>query len=106
MWQAWTNGILGLWLILAAFLGFGPTANLANNLIVGALVGITASTALKGKPGQSWSALVFAVWMIVAAFIPSLVDGAGYLYNDLISGLVITIAGFASFGHSHQEKLA
>lgn len=106
MWQAWTNGILGLWLILAAFLGFGPTANLVDNLIVGALVGITASTALKAKPSQSWTALIFAVWMIVAAFIPSLIDGAGYLYNDLIAGIIITIAGFASFGHAQQHKLA
>jgi len=104
MWQAWTNGIVGLWLILAALLGFGPTANLVDNLIVGLVVSITAGTALKRKPWQSWSALVFAVWMMIAAFIPSLVDGAGYLYNDFIAGMIITIAGFASFGtHTRQS---
>jgi hypothetical protein len=34
------NGILGLWLILVAFLKFGTTANLWNYLIVGVLVAI------------------------------------------------------------------
>lgn len=34
------NGILGLWLILVAFLNFSASANLWNYLIVGALVAI------------------------------------------------------------------
>ncbi|MGB9592031.1 MAG: SPW repeat domain-containing protein [Candidatus Kryptoniota bacterium] len=106
MWQAWTNAVLGLWLMVAAFLGFGPTANLWDNLIVGLVVAIASVTILKQKPWQAWLALIFGVWMIIAAFIPSLVDGTGYLYNDLTSGLIIAIAGFASFGQSHQQKVA
>ncbi|MCL5021170.1 MAG: hypothetical protein M1339_05830 [Bacteroidetes bacterium] len=106
MWQAWTNAILGLWFLLAAFLGFGPSANLWDNLIVGLVVAITSVTILKDKPWQAWLALVFSLWMIIAAFIPSMVGGAGYVYNDIISGIIIAIAGFASFGASHQEKLA
>lgn len=106
MWQAWTNGILGLWIVLAAFLGFNPTANLWDDLILGLAIFITSVTILKDKPWQAWLALVFGVWMMVAAFIPSLIDGTGYIYNDLISGLIIAIAGFASLGTSQQTKLA
>jgi hypothetical protein len=106
MWQAWTNAVLGLWLMVAAFLGLGPTVNLWDNLIVGIVVAIASLTILKEKPWQAWLALILGVWMIIAAFIPSLVDGTGYIYNDLISGIIIAIAGFAAFGQSHQEKVA
>ncbi len=106
MWQAWMNSILGLWFVAVAFLGFGPSANLWDDLIVGLVVAATSLTILRNKPWQAWLAVIFGVWMIVAAFVPSLVDGAGYVYNDLISGIIIAIAGFASFGASHQEKLA
>jgi hypothetical protein len=34
------NGILGLWLVVAAFLNFGASVNLWNYLIVGVLVAI------------------------------------------------------------------
>ena len=106
MWQAWTNAVLGLWFVVAAFLGFSPSANLWDNLVIGLFVAATSLTILKDKPWQAWLAAIFGVWMIVAAFVPSLVDGSGYVYNDLISGIIIAIAGFASFGASHQEKLA
>jgi len=106
MWQAWVNGILGLWLIVAAFLGFGATANLWNDLIVGLVVAIVSLTILKEKPWQAWLALILGVWMIIAAFIPSLVSGSGYIYNDVISGLIIAIAGFAALGKSQVQKVA
>jgi uncharacterized RDD family membrane protein YckC len=106
MWQAWTNSILGLWLIIVAFLGFGPSGNLWNDLVVGLIVAVTSLTILKEKPWQGWLAVIFGAWMIIAAFVPTLIDGTGYVYNDFISGIIIAIAGFASFGASHQEKLA
>ncbi len=106
MWQAWTNAVLGSWFVVAAFLGFSPSANLWDNLVIGLVVAATSLTILKDKPWQAWLAAIFGVWMIVAAFVPSLIDGPGYVYNDLISGIIIAIAGFASFGASHQEELA
>ena len=38
MWQDWINGILGLWLILSAFVGMSVGATMANLVIVGIVV--------------------------------------------------------------------
>lgn len=40
MWQQWVNGVLGLWLILSAFIGFTPSAMTTNLVIVGIVVAI------------------------------------------------------------------
>lgn len=105
MWQAWSIGILGLWFVVSAFFGFNPTTNLWNDLIIGLVVLLAAGTVLKKNPWQAWLALIFGVWMIIAAFIPSLIEGTGYLYNNLISGIIIAVAGFAMFGSSSHKKL-
>ncbi len=106
MWQSWTNAILGIWLISAAFLGLDPAVGIWNDLIAGAVVVISSLTILKVREWQGWLAMVFGAWMIIAAFIPSLTGGIGYVYNDLISGLIITIAGFASMGRRNEEGFA
>lgn len=102
LWQSWTNGLLGVWLALAAFLGFTDAGNLWNDIIVGLTVVVVSATILKDKPWQSWTALIVGAWMILAAFIPSLITGTGNLYNDLTSGIIIAIAGFAAY--SEAEK--
>lgn len=37
MWQAWTTGILGIWLIIASFILSG---NIMNQLIVGVAIAV------------------------------------------------------------------
>ncbi len=106
MWQSWTNAILGIWLTSAAFLGLDPVLSIWNDLIVGVVVAISSLTIMKERQWQGWLAMVFGAWMIIAVFIRPLTGGIGYVYNDLISGLIITIAGFASMGRRHEERLA
>ncbi len=106
MWQSWTNAILGIWLISAAFLGLDPVLNIWNDLIAGVVVAIGSLTIVKEREWQGWLGIVFGAWTIIAAFLPSLTGGIGYVYNDLISGLIITIAGFASMGRRNEEGFA
>ncbi len=106
MRQSWTNAILGIWLIVAAFLDLHPAMNLWDDLVVGLVVVVTSRTLVRDKPWQGWLATVFGGWLTIAAFIPALTGGAGYSYNDLISGLIITITGFASMGRRNEEMLA
>jgi hypothetical protein len=40
MWQHWINAVLGLWVILSAFLGFSAEAMTTNLVIVGIVVAI------------------------------------------------------------------
>ncbi len=105
MWQAWTNGILGIWLVIAAFLPMSATANLWDNLIVGIVVGIAGLTMVKEKPWQGWLAGIMGLWLIVAAFIPALQLHTGNLWNDLISGVVVMVAGFGALnaGEKHHQ---
>lgn len=37
MWQQWINFIVGLWIILSAYLGFTP-ANMATNLTISGII--------------------------------------------------------------------
>lgn len=42
MWQQWVNGILGLWLIVSAFINFAPQTAAWNIGISGAIIAILA----------------------------------------------------------------
>ena len=100
MWQAWVNGILGIWLVIAAFLNFAPKGNLWDNLIVGVIVAVLGFTMVKAKPWQGWLAGIVGLWLVVAAFIPGLQAHTGNLWNDLICGILVIIAGFGALGKS------
>ncbi len=98
MWQAWTNGLLGAWIFISAFMEFSPTLNLWNDLVIGAIVAYVSYTILKDKPWQAWLGIIMGLWLVVAAFIPAMQVGSGYLWNDVISGTLLMIAGFAAVG--------
>ncbi len=104
MWKGWVNGLLGLWLIIAAFLKFSATAVMWNNLIVGIIVTIVALLMIKEKPWQGWLGTIAGILLFIAAFIKSLQTGAGYLWTDLILGILIAIAGFAALGKSESSN--
>jgi hypothetical protein len=106
LWQSWTIGILGVWLMVAAFLEFDPVANLWNNLIVGIIVAFVGYGIVKQKPWQSWTSMVMGVWLIIAAFIPYLLVDKGYVWNDFISGIIITVAGFGALSKSEKASHA
>lgn len=106
MWKSWTNALLGLWLISAAFLGLASSINIWNDLFVGAVVAVISLKIMKDRAWQGWLAVVFGAWIIIAAFVPSLTGGIGYIYNDLIAGLIIAITGFASMVRRDEERLA
>lgn len=98
MWQAWTNGILGLWLFIAAFLSFTPKGNMWDDLIVGIIVGIAGFTMIKAKAWQGWTAGILGIWLIIAAFIPGLQAHVGNMWNGIIVGILLMIAGFGALG--------
>jgi hypothetical protein len=106
MWQAWTNGILGVWLAVAAFLQMDVPSAKMNDIFIGAIVALVAYYMPKEKAWQRWLMIVVGAWVFVAGFIPGLVDGNGYASNNLISGVLIAIAGFAAFTRTPGVKTA
>jgi hypothetical protein len=53
MWKNWVNGILGLWLIVSAFVGITATGMTANLVIVGIVVAILAFAGLAPNSYES-----------------------------------------------------
>lgn len=98
MWQAWINGLLGIWLFIVAFLNFGAQGNKWDDLIVGIIVAIVGYLMIKEKPWQAWLSIIIGIWLIIAAFIPSLVVGAGNMWSLIISGILVMVGGFGALG--------
>ena len=95
MWQAWINGIVGLWLIVAAFVIAGSkTGKLINCLLTGIVLLILGLwAAVRHKSWQNWIVAVVGAWMIVAGFwFPS--SYGGNVANNIAAGVVVAIASF------------
>ncbi|MGC8716974.1 MAG: SPW repeat domain-containing protein [bacterium] len=96
MWAAWVNGILGIWLIIAAFIRSNPTFGLWDNLIVGILVAVFALLYIGRSRWQGWLSLIFGLWIIISGLIPQLRSGNAYLWSNLIAGILIATGGFVA----------
>ncbi len=85
----WTLTLLGLWAAASAFLGFGSEGYLWNNLLVGLFVlfaGVPLGTEAKW---EGWTEGVLGLWLILAAFLPGLREGAAVMWNNVIVGLAV-----------------
>jgi len=96
MWQGWVNGILGIWLIITAFFGASRAFYAWDNFIVGIIIAICGFSMLNVRSWQGTVSIIVGIWLIISAFIPQLHYGAGVYWNDIISGVVALIAGFAA----------
>jgi len=90
------NVVLGLWLIIAAFVVAVSEEAYWNDLLVGIVVLILAATRLskpiEGTKPASWVNAAIGVWLIAAPFI------LGYtadqeMWNDIIVGVLILVFG-------------
>ena len=103
MWQAWVNGILGVWIFLLAFFTTSIRFTLWDNLIVGIIAVIVGIAMVYKRPWQGWLSAIVGLWLIIAAFIPALQVHSGNLWNGLIAGILLMIGGFgAILGHDHR----
>ncbi len=72
-------------------------------IIIGLIVAIVGFWMISdNKKWQGWLGGLAGVWLFISAFIPSLLTGAGALWNSVIVGIIIAIAGFAALGKSEQ----
>ena len=90
-----TEIILGLWLLVSAFIGFGPDGSAWNYFIVGIVLVCVSFFLIHGKPQQSWIAGILGFWLIIVAIAPFLMSGIGTYLNNIIVGLLITVTGLA-----------
>ena len=85
---------LGIWLIIAAIWRFFPLLEIWSDLMPGIVAAILGFSLVGIRPGNGWVAGIAGLWMIVSAFIPGLHAGSAILINNIITGLVLMVAGF------------
>ena len=95
---AWVIVLLGLWLMVAGSVIKAANWNLFDNLIVGLAVAFFGMLLGKVKEWHGWLCCVFGAWMILTALIPNFQVGSAHLWNNVIFGILIAIAGFSALG--------
>ncbi len=104
--KSWIIGIVGLWILISAFLNVGHEFILWSNLIAGVLVSGFGFALVSEKPSLGWTAGILGLWLIAAAFIPGLHEGVGLLWNGIIAGLIIAYDGFYALSKSPKQEQA
>ena len=104
MWQAWVNGSLGLWLIMAAFLPMTGTENIINGVIVGAIAIVSGWLLRVIRPCQGWCSATLGLWLIGALFVPGLREVTVQQWNTVVVGVSLAILGFSAIGGTLEDK--
>lgn len=98
---SWINFILGLWLLVAAFVLPGRTGPvMAEESAAGITVAVLAYAAAVGRPraGISWSVALAGLWILIvnyAMVTPSKV-------NAMLVGLLVLALGTANAIYCHR----
>ena len=87
-------GTLGVWLLVSAMLMQSGPANTTNLIIVGVISAISGLTLTLKKSFESWIGAALGLWLIIAAFIPSIGNVPSKYYNAFALGIVFMIIGF------------
>ncbi len=95
MWTGWVVGILGIWMIISPFLGFGAMGYAWIDWVVGVICAILGFASVGARPWQGWLTGIVGVWLFIAGFIPGLHQGAGVYWNDILVGIAFVILGLA-----------
>lgn len=94
--RGWLTVVLGAWLVIAAFLAFGMHGQETDDLIVGLVVATIGFTMFRQRPMVGWVVALLGMWVCVSAFIPTMVEGSGLYWNNVVMGAIIAAAGLFS----------
>lgn len=88
-------GLLGFWTIVAGIWRFNPAAELWSNLIAGLIIIVGAFSLLDQHRNAGTLSVILGLWLMISTVIPVLAVGIPFMLNNVITGLILTIAGFA-----------
>jgi len=98
-WLSWTNVVLGVWLVAAAFLFRHQTgAGITENIVTGSFVALAALWAARAyRPGvslvASWTVMLSGVWVLAAPFALGYERESVAVVNDVVVGVVVLCIG-------------
>ena len=103
LWKSEIVGLLGMWLIAAAFLvPPGPIA-VYNNWLVGL---IAANVAIGFAGNRRWErplAGAAAIWLFISGFVPPVLSGQPFLVNELAVGVVLVASAISAHLHLRDD---
>lgn len=106
MWQGWVNRLLGIWLMLAPFVSMDMSSVKLNNLYIGVLAAVVSGYTPTRKARGCWLGIAAGVWIAFSSFFHLFVQGAGYFWNNVVSGVLIFTSGSLARASSPIEKHA
>lgn len=93
MWQGTIIQLLGLWLALASLVHMDVASVKLNNLIMGVLAAVVSGYTPIKKSWECWLGLIAGAWLAFSSSFQYFVEGNGYLWNNLICGVLIFTSG-------------
>jgi len=113
-WQDWTNVVLGLWLVVAPFIGIGVKGDIAaiNSYVIGTAVALFAVAAIShADMWKEYTNMALGLWLIIAPFALGFTNLAGPMWNQIIVGLLVGGVALAvtlqkstpTAGHGHGQ---
>jgi hypothetical protein len=93
MTTALISSVLGLWMIVSAFLWPHSPAQFSNACFAGGLVLFSALVARRGRPWAMYLVAAVGLWLLVSSLL--LRASAATLWNNLVIGLSLFVLGRA-----------
>ncbi len=96
---SWINCLLGLWLIVSAFiLSTGATAIMTEEIVLGIIIAVLAYASALVRPSSilSWIVALAGLWTLAAPFVIDYAARSASRGNDMIVGVIVLVLGFAN----------
>ena len=103
LWKSEILALLGIWLMVAAFIvPPGPNA-VYNNWLIGAIATMTAIALSGNRRWERPVATAAAIWLFISGFVPSVLRGPALTINELAVGLVLVVAAVSAHLHLRDD---
>ncbi len=96
MFSTYIIALLGIWSILVPFFGSTRAFYTWNNFISGIVLSVSGLILSNKQLLNGFAAAVTGFWLIISSYIPPLQLGIGVFWNNIITGIIITIIGLIS----------
>jgi hypothetical protein len=98
-----TYEIVGGWMLLVSFLNLPENYEMWNDVGVGFILTFLGVGFIKEDSTKGWITTTLGIWLIIAAFVPSLLTEPGSSWNALIVSLILIYLGFHLYSFSNKD---
>ena len=106
MWYGVINLVLGVWLGLAPLVAMDLPSVKLNNLLMGVIAAVVSGYTPVKKSGECWPALIAGIWLAFSSSFRFFVEGNGYLWNNCVCGILISVSGLLVMENFPAQKPA